>query len=332
MKEVALYGIGNFGYALLKHLQKNKNIRLRAFDRKPEVIEQLQKTRTHPYLHKHVEISESVVAVNSEAALVKEAHTLILAVNSEGVRDVLTQLLPHLPEQIHIVNTAKALDNQGRPMSEIVDTVLRGKNYTYSILAGGTIASDLFEQEPLGADIACTDLRIAKQHCTVFQSQSLAVYPTTDVVGVEYASAFKNVISILAGIVTGMGFSYGAQTHVISRAAYEAERLIVNELGGKKKTFRMNSQCWGNDLWMSCTGNTRNRKFGELLGKGLSVDAALDDMAKNHKTVEGIKTIRVLPMFKNLKKYPYLSFVSHFCNAHASLDDLHAILFSKNRG
>jgi len=46
----------------------------------------------------------------------------------------------------------------------------------------------------------------------------------------------------------------------------------------------METQCWGNDLWMSCTGNTRNREFGVLIGKGLSAEGALKGMKEQNKT------------------------------------------------
>src|SRR5690606_30568015 len=151
---------------------------------------------------------------------------------------------------------------------------LGGATNTYAMLAGGTIATDLFHQEPLGADIACENEGALAKLAKVFESRNLFVYPTTDLTGVEYASAFKNVISVMAGITSGMGFSYGAETHIISRCAYEVERVVTGELGGSEETFRMNSQCWGNDLWMSCTGNTRNREFGILLGRGFSIDEA----------------------------------------------------------
>ena len=329
MKQIALYGIGNFGYALIKHLEKKEGITLRVYDRKPEVTQQLKESRTHPYLHKTVSLSKAVHICETEDELVKEADVLILAINSAGIKEVLSRLKPKLPTGIHLLNTAKALTDSGRPISEVVKEVMMGVEYTYSILAGGTIATDLFEKEPLGVDIACADITVSQHHCDVFQSNNLAAYPTTDVIGVEYASAFKNVVAILSGIIKGMGFSYGAQTHVISRAAYEVKKLIVNELGAQEKTFQMNSQCWGNDLWMSCTGNTRNRYFGELLGKGNNVDEALAEMDKQHKTVEGIKTVRVLPMFKSLKKNPYLYFVSQFCDKKADLEDLKKILFAE---
>ena len=274
-------------------------------------------------------MSRSVVFDVDFKTFVADVDIIILAVKSDAIREVLVQLNPFLKNGVIILNTAKALAEEGRVISDIVADVLNSVQYHYAILAGGTIASDLFQQEPLGADVACTSLAVATSLAEILHSGNLSVYPSTDVVGVEYASAFKNVISILAGIVKGMGFSYGSQTHTISRAAYEVERFVVAELGGKAETFFMNSQCWGNDMWMSCTGDTRNRQFGMLLGQGQSVEAALSEMKNQHKEVEGIKTVQVLSHFDVLDQYPFLNFIDQFVNYSDTLDHLKALLLTQ---
>jgi glycerol-3-phosphate dehydrogenase (NAD(P)+) len=125
---------------------------------------------------------------------------------------------------------------------------------------------------------------------------------TTDLIGVEHAGAFKNVIAICAGMVRGLGFSYGAETHLISRMAQEVEAFCIRSFGAARETFSIGSQCWGSDLWMSCTGTTRNRALGELLGQGQSLQEANEQMASQQKTVEGVQTLRALDPI--LQDYP----------------------------
>jgi glycerol-3-phosphate dehydrogenase (NAD(P)+) len=185
------------------------------------------------------------------------------------------------------------------------------KPYFYSVLAGRTIASDLFSHEPLGADIACTDCNTCVKLADLFNSETLNVYATDDVKGVEYAGAFKNVIAIFAGIVSGLGLSYGSETHFISRASGNIKNLCVRKLGAQEKTFSMESQSWGNDYWMSCTGNTRNRQYGILIGRGNSPSEALEIMKKERKSVEGVNTLKVLMdvIGNDTEHYPILTAV-----------------------
>jgi glycerol-3-phosphate dehydrogenase (NAD(P)+) len=304
-ESVALYGIGNFGYAMLRHLDAKwrTGVRVRAYDRNIDTMQELVAHRRHPLFHQDACVSDHVGFVDEAAMLLAESTVLVLAVSSEGTREVLERLRPHLPSGILILNTAKALDYQtGKRLSEVAAEVLGGHAYEYALLSGGTIARDLFEQQPLGVDVACGDPACLVRLEALLTSPNLHVYPTTDLTGAEYAGAFKNVIAILAGIVHGLGFSYGAETHVISRTAQLVAEAIVEHFAAEPSTFSMGRQCWGNDLWMSCTGDTRNREFGILLGRGLSVDEAVSTMQRAHKTVEGLNTIQVLDRIEPIRR------------------------------
>ncbi|MFA6524969.1 MAG: NAD(P)H-dependent glycerol-3-phosphate dehydrogenase [Patescibacteria group bacterium] len=317
--KIAIYGLGNFGYAFLKHFdRKRTDLLIYGFDRNKKLIENLKRERTHLTLYQEYKVSKDVIFANSIKELLSDCDILILAAPSYATREVIKKIRLFLPDNIIIVNTSKALDYQtGSRLSEIIKQELKGKNYKYALFAGGTIAADLFRHEPLGATMASSDQKTLNKLVKIFESTNLRVYPSTDLSGVEYASAFKNVVSILAGIIKGMGFSYGSETHIITVIADELENIVTGHLGGKKATFSMKSQAWSNDLWMSCTGSTRNREFGILLGKGITPDKAILRMKKMGKTVEGINTISILNKIVPLNDYPLLKF-------------LHALIVKKN--
>ncbi len=311
--KVAIYGIGNFGYALLKHLdnKKDSSMVITAYDRKEKLRDSLSTHRSHTLLHKTIKISERIIIASSVKELVDDADILVLAANSEATREVVATIKPYLSKNAIIVNTAKALDfKTGKRLSEIIFQELGDEKKEYALFAGGTIAKDLFNHYPLGAEIACKNMKQHERLAACFSTPNLHIHTTSDLIGVEYASAFKNVISILAGIISGLGLPYGTETHVISQVAQEIEEIVTKKLGGSKTTFRMGSQCWGNDMWMSCTGPTRNREFGVLLGNGHAVDEAKAIMTMNNKTVEGINTISVLDkVIPNLQDHFYMNFL-----------------------
>ncbi len=309
LERIGLYGVGHFGYAMLRHLQRKTpgEISLISFDRDPDVRRSLRVSRRHPYhtpesTDTHAEtraaVKAEVTIADSVDELVADLDALVLAVTSDSTREVVANIAGGTwARPLTLINTAKALDFQtGRRLSDIVAESLAGteRSYTYAMLAGGTIASDLMLSEPLGMTIACADADALPALRRLFASRNLWVEATTDLAGVEYAGAFKNVVAICAGMVRGLGHSYGSVTHLISRLAREIEDFCVHRLGADRATFSAGSQCWGSDLWMSCTGKTRNQALGRLLGRGLSLDEANAAMAERHKTVEGVQTLRAI--------------------------------------
>ncbi len=309
MKKVSIYGIGNFGYAILKHLSNKIDggqFSLCVYDRDEDLRESIRNKRTHTTHHKGIRINEGVKVAESVKDLISQTDILILAVASPAIKKVLKEIRKHIDKKIIILNTAKALDSvNGERFSVIIERILSdvSPQINVAVLSGGTIAKDLFNENPLGVDIACKDIQIAKELKDVFMSNNLNVYTTKDIAGVEYAGAFKNVVSILAGIMNGAGFSYGSETHIISRLSGEIKNLSVTKLGAKNETFSIESQCWGNDMFMSATGNTRNREFGVLIGGGYNTKNALEKMTKENKTVEGINTTKVIK--KIIKKHNF---------------------------
>jgi glycerol-3-phosphate dehydrogenase (NAD(P)+) len=269
--------MGNFGFALLKHLDKKavkSQFSLHIYDRNKKLRDSLRKRRAHLIHYKNIKISKKVIIEESPKDLVRGADILILAVTSNAIRKVLIKIKNYINKKIIILNTAKVLDSiTGERFSVIISNCLKHSKCPFSVvmMAGGTIARDLLNEEPLGTDIAADDHKALK----ILRNVLVFVYTTSDIVGVEYAAAFKNVVSISAGIMKGSNFSYGSETHIISRLSGEIKKLVVTKLGGKCATFSTESQCWGNDMFMSAMGNTRNKEFGVLLGKGHTVKRAL---------------------------------------------------------
>lgn len=309
MKKVAIYGCGMFGFALAKHFgEKFKNdpeYEIVSYDRSKEVVDHIIKTRSHPYHFPYAKLNPKNRITNNIQDLILDCDILILVVPSQSVREVTRNLKSLISKDIVIVNTSKALESDtNKRLSEVIDEELSEieVNYKISHFSGGTIAQDIVDGAPLGAEIACQDGETCKMLQKLISNRSLRIYGNDDIIGVEYAGAFKNVIAILAGIISGMELPYGSETHLISRAAKEASEMAIR-LGAKEYTFSMYSQSWGNDLWMSCTGDTRNRYFGKLIGKGSTPQEALRILKKEHKIAEGYNTTKIIPLIIEKTKY-----------------------------
>lgn len=304
IQTVSIYGVGQFGYAMLRHLSRKADppTTLRCYDASDEVRASLRERREHPLWEAPKPMPEFVQVASSPEHLLDGADVLILAVNSDATRDVLPTLATHLKGAPTVVNTAKALDSQtGETLESLISSSLRdaGVEHLYAAISGGAIAKELLRGQPLGATLACRHAQGLPLLRDLFGSDGLWVETSDDLTGVQLAGAFKNVISICAGMAEGMGFAYGVETHLISRLAGEIGDFCVESLGASPSTFSISSQCWGNDMWMSCTGPTRNRELGRLIGGGMTLAEGVEEMTRRRKTVEGVATIRAMaPLFE----------------------------------
>lgn len=311
MPVVFVYGLGAFGYAILKHLDRHKRSSyvIAGFDRDVKVMDSLRSKQRHIRHQLDQTISKDILLPKTPADLFGQVDVLILAVTANAIPEIVKNLskIKRTRKKLIVINAAKALDAKtGKRLELIIKNNLKHV-HSYVYFAGGTIATDLYNSHPLGATLASYNKQALNMAEDLLASPNLRLYKTADVSGAEYCGAFKNIISIFAGIVSGLGWPYGSETFFISRFSREIERFVVKELKGQLNTFSMDSQCWGNDLWMSCTGKTRNREFGFLIGQGMTVNQAKEDMIKRNKTVEGLTTISILKKLShNYSAYPFL--------------------------
>ncbi|MFH1505839.1 MAG: NAD(P)H-dependent glycerol-3-phosphate dehydrogenase [archaeon] len=302
---IAVYGLGQFGFALAHHLGKthsdDASITIKGTDYDKEVVEKVQAEREQPYHFDGFKISKKVEVVSGIDELLEDTDLLIMAVPAQRMRESLERIKSEIHKNIVILNVAKALERDTNlTMSKIGWEVLEGIEYGYTptALSGGMKASEFIKGYPLGADLACEDLAIAAQVRDLFLNHELGnlrIYTTTDLGGVEYAGAAKNVYSIAAGLSDGLGYPPGTKSFLVSRAAKEGVR-IGEVVASDPSTFSIGSQCWGGDLMLSCFGTTRNRQFGEHIGSGnMTSEEALRQMEEvEHMTVEGYATTAAL--------------------------------------
>lgn len=188
-------------------------------------------------------------------------------------------------------------------------------NFYFAALSGGMIAEEVTKKFPIAADIACHSIEIGELLKSLFSSNHFKLQVTDDVIGVEIASALKNVVAIGAGIFDGLGYEASSKSAYISEMAREMKQLAI-VLGAKEKTFEIGGHAWTGDLLTTCFGQSRNRYFGEMIGKGIPVKEALDILEKERKRSEG---------YLSTKSF-YLVAKEHNINANI-LKQLYDILF-----
>jgi glycerol-3-phosphate dehydrogenase (NAD(P)+) len=205
-------------------------------------------------------------------------------VPSEFTRDVYGRLRGRLAPDVPVVSCTKGLeiDTLDR-MTQVARALLPGQ--PLAVLSGPSFALEVAREQATAVVVASEDLLLAERLQVAISTRRFRAYASDDVVGVELAGALKNVIAIAAGIVDGLGLGANTVAALVTRGLAEISRLAMAE-GGSPDT--LSGLAGLGDLVLTCTGSlSRNRRVGQALGRGLSLEQA---RAETQQVAEGVRT------------------------------------------
>jgi glycerol-3-phosphate dehydrogenase (NAD(P)+) len=171
---------------------------------------------------------------------------------------------------------------------EAAPTFLDRLDLDFGALSGPSFALEVAQGQPTALTVAFQNPAVAARVQQEFASETLRLYTSTDVVGVELGGALKNVIAIAAGVAAGAGLGYNSAAALMTRGIAEITRLAV-ACGGQRETLAGLSGV--GDLVLTCTGSlSRNRTVGQALGQGRKLPEILASLGG--KVAEGVLTAR----------------------------------------
>ncbi len=271
---VTVIGAGAYGSALSITLARNGHSVL-LWGHNPQHIQTLQAERCNRFFLPDIPFPDTLLPEADLARALAASRNILLVVPSHVFGAVLQQMKPNLRTDARIVWATKGLEvNTGRLLQDVAREIL-GPDIPLAVISGPTFAKELAAGLPTAIALSATDAQFGTDlqqllHC----GKSFRVYNNADFIGVQLGGAVKNVIAIGAGISDGLGFGANARTALITRGLAEISRL-GSVLGANPVTF-MGMAGLG-DLVLTCTDNqSRNRRFGILLGQGLNVQEAQD--------------------------------------------------------
>jgi glycerol-3-phosphate dehydrogenase (NAD(P)+) len=166
-------------------------------------------------------------------------------------------------------------------MSQIIEDVMATDNV--AIITGPNLADELILRQPAGAVAAAHTMIVAQKTAQLFATPYYRTYVSTDILGCEFAGAIKSVIVLAVGMAIGMGFGENTQAMVITRGLNEVARLSAAHGADPLSAAGLAGM---GDLVASCGSPlSRNRTFGEALGRSGSMEIAREEVPK---TVEGV--------------------------------------------
>ena len=325
MSRIIVLGSGAWGTALALSLHRRGGHELSLWAHSPEFAQQINDAGENKLFCPGFPIPKGVTVTGDNAA-VAEAEIILSVVPSEFLRSTMARLGPYLhPDQI-VVSATKGVENQtclrmtqviasclsefGHPTPEKNATSDKSRSFNPNIhpverhlapaperdssqipigaLSGPSFALEVAQGQPTALTVAFDDAAIAARIQNEFSSESLRLYTSTDVIGVELGGALKNVIAIAAGVAAGVGLGHNTAAALITRGIAEITRLAVAS-GGHRETLAGLSGV--GDLVLTCTGSlSRNRTVGQELGRGRKLPEILAGLGG--QVAEGVSTTR----------------------------------------
>jgi glycerol-3-phosphate dehydrogenase (NAD(P)+) len=290
MSRIAVLGSGAWGTAIALALHRRGGHQISLWCHSPQEASQIQAAQENILFLPGFPLP-AAIAVTADPAAVAEAEIVVSVIPSEFLRPTLTRLSPHLrPGQI-VVSATKGVENRTYlRMTEVIAQTLANATHAIPIgaFSGPSFALEVAQAQPTAVTVAFADPVVATRIQSEFSSETLRLYTSTDVIGVELGGALKNVIAIAAGVAAGMGLGHNSAAALMTRGIAEITRLAV-ACGGRRETLAGLSGV--GDLVLTCTGSlSRNRTVGQALGQGHKLPEILEGLGG--KVAEGVFTCR----------------------------------------
>jgi glycerol-3-phosphate dehydrogenase (NAD(P)+) len=294
MTSVAMMGSGSWGTAFAAVLA-DAGCQVVLWGRDHIVADSISHDHVNPVYHPDVILPESLRATTDARIAMRGADVVVLAVPSQSLRANLQQWTGFSEQGVTYVSLMKGIElGTNDRMSQVIAEVTGAAPENIAVVSGPNLAKEIIAHQPTATTVASeaeAGARFVSNLCT---TDYFRPYWTTDVIGTEIGGAVKNVIALANGIAVGMGLGENSQASLITRGLAEIARLGT-ALGADPITFL--GLAGVGDLVATCQSPlSRNRSFGENLGKGLSVQ---ETISVTKQTCEAYKSCEPILQLAN---------------------------------
>jgi glycerol-3-phosphate dehydrogenase (NAD(P)+) len=213
--------------------------------------------------------------VTADISQVAQADMLLVVTTSQVLRSRMELAAPYIQPKTVIVSATKGIEAETElRMSQIIAQLAPA--CSVAALSGPSHAEEVSRQKGTGCVVACPDKAVAELVQKTFMTAWFRVYINDDIVGVELCGALKNIIALGCGILDGLELGDNAKALFMTRSMSEIASLS-KRMGGQRKTCS-GLAGMGDLIVTCCSGHSRNRQAGLLIGGGTSVPQALEQV------------------------------------------------------
>ncbi|WP_134091546.1 NAD(P)H-dependent glycerol-3-phosphate dehydrogenase [Olivibacter sp. XZL3] len=289
MIEFGVFGGGSWATALVKILTDNK-ITVNWYLRRAKQANAIQETGSNPDYLNFVHLDTQYIRCSSDKQTVaRKSPVILFAVPSGQLANLLEDFDAAWINGKIVLNSIKGtVGDQHEIPSAFISTQLGIPEKLQGILAGPCHAEEIGHRKKTYLTVAAPDVEVQQLLRGCFVSDYIEVRLANDIAGIEYAAIYKNVVGLVCGMAKGLHYGDNFLAVLVANALQELKD-VLQQMG--RSSELLNSSYAGDLLVTAYSAHSRNRSFGEMIGRGYSVDkakGAMQMVAEGYRATRGL--------------------------------------------
>lgn len=299
VNKITVFGAGIWGSVIAQHLA-HKGYAISLWEYNEQLLNVIKTIGRHPNIP-NFKLHDNIRATNDVKEALQNTDLIFFVISSKAIRSFCReQLKPILGTKvIPVISASKGIEpTTFKTICEEIEEELphlKGNVFSFS---GPSFALEVAQNVPTKIMLAGEDSPLLTQLAEVISGDPIIVVPSTDRRGVEYGGAIKNVIAIGCGVIDGIGDGANTKSALITQALQEMSNILTSQ-GGKQETV-YSLAGFGDAILTGMSAISRNRRLGEKLGAGLSLEEAQKEVGTIAEGVNSIQSVYQIARKNNL--------------------------------
>ena len=275
-KRIGILGSGSWATALVKILSEN-TLNLNWFIRNPKTVDQIRSVGRNPRYLSYVDLNLNKLHISSDInKVINDSEILIIAIPSPFIESSLISSKKLISKKILVSASKGIVPESFLTISEHLNREYNIPKKNLAIISGPSHAEEVAQEKLTYLTVGTNNLKLGEHISSLLNTKYIISTVSRDMTGIEISSSLKNIYSIMVGIAHGLGYGDNFISVLISHSSKEMSDFI--EAIHKIKRKINHSAYLGDLLVTTYSSFSRNRTFGNMIGKGYSINSAKAEM------------------------------------------------------
>lgn len=299
IRNITVFGAGIWGSVIAQHLAK-KGFAVTLWEYNATLLNALKTMGRHPNIP-NFKIHDNIRLTGNVAEAVEKTDLIVFVISSKAIRAFCREQLKPLlnGKVVPVVSASKGIEDKSfKTICEIVEEELPQLKDKVLAFSGPSFALEVAQNVPTKIMLAGADKNLVKEIADVFNGGPIIVVPAQDRRGVEYGGGIKNVMAIGCGVIDGIGDGANTKAALITQALQEMNDILVSQGGQAGTVYSLAG--FGDAILTGMSAISRNRRLGEKLGIGLTLQEAQKEVGTIAEGVNSVQSVYDIARKNNL--------------------------------